>query len=152
MEGLDAGKFFYEEETSSAEEGSSEGGSSSGNEVVRSMIENSEGLPKIGDSARTLGVRRGVDIPVDNNGIVYPNTGGMSVSPDVDGLPSHRKPPEYGGTGKDPVWKINIGDLGDDLVYIPDSPTHGTIQPSRPMTFDEYQDALAKTMKKWSKK
>ena len=34
MEGLDAGKFFYEEETSSTEEGSSEGGSFSLQDIV----------------------------------------------------------------------------------------------------------------------
>lgn len=42
---------------------------------------------------------------------------------------------------------INTGDLDDDLVYTPGSPIHRIIQLSRPMTFDEYQDALAKTMK-----
>jgi hypothetical protein len=32
-------------------------------------------------------------------------------------LPDHRRPPEYGGTGKDPAWEISVVDLGNDLIY-----------------------------------
>lgn len=46
----------------------------------------------------------------------------------------HRRPPEFGGTGKDPVWAISTDNLGPDLVYVPDSSTHGTIKPNRPMS------------------
>ncbi|RYF69384.1 MAG: hypothetical protein EOO39_17645, partial [Cytophagaceae bacterium] len=109
------------------------------------------GIPKVGGSARELGARPGVDIPIDANGNVHPNTGGISVSPSPNDLPSHRKPPGFGGTGKDPVWKINTNDLGGDLKHIPDKPGHGTIQPSRTMSFDDYQKALADTQKKWKK-
>ena len=52
-------------------------------------------------------------------------------------------------TGKDPVWRTNINDLGPELVYVPDSPTHGTIQPTKTMTIKEYQKALANI--KWRK-
>lgn len=112
--------------------------------VVRGMTDN-VGTPKVGPSARTLGTRPNADIQVDINGMVHPNQGGISVAPSPEFLPNHRKPPSFGGTGKDPVWEIDISDLGDDLKYIPDSPSHGTIQPSRTMPFTEYQDALAKT-------
>lgn len=110
-----------------------------------------DGKPKVGESARTLGVRPDVDIPVDANGIVHPNTGGMSVSPSPDALPTHRKPLEFGGTGKDPIWTINTNDLGADLTYVPDSPGHGTIQPTKPMSFEDYQKALADTNINWEK-
>jgi len=63
----------------------------------------------------------------------------------------HRRPPEFGGTGKDPVWAIGIDTLGPDLVYVPDSSTHGTIQPKRPMSYNDYQNALASTQPFWRK-
>lgn len=115
------------------------------------MIEDA-GNPKVGDTARTLGVRinvENVDIVVDANGMVHPNTGGMSVSPRIADLLAHRRLSEFGGTGKDPVWRTNINDLGPELVYVSDSPTHGTIQPTKTMTIEEYQKALANI--KWRK-
>lgn len=81
----------------------------------------------------------------------YSNTGGMSVSLSPDVLPTHRKPPELGGTGKNQVWAINTNDLGPDLTYVPDSPGHGTIQPTKPMTLEDYQKALAETNINWEK-
>ncbi|MCT4665919.1 MAG: hypothetical protein N4A45_11875 [Flavobacteriales bacterium] len=118
-------------------------------EIFRGM-KNDNGLPKVEPSARGLGVRPNVDIPVDSNGIVSPGTGGMSMSPSSDDLPLHRKPPAFGGTGKDSIWKIDTEDLGDDLKYVPDKPGHGTIQPKRKMTLDSYQKALAKLKEKFS--
>lgn len=116
--------------------------------IVRGMT-NDNGSPKVGPSARELGARPGTDIKVAPNGNVHPNSGGVSVSPNTDGLPNHRKPPEFGGTGKDPVWELDTSDLGKDLKHVPDSRTHGTIQPSRTMSMDEYQRALASTKVKW---
>ncbi|WP_277751459.1 RHS repeat domain-containing protein, partial [Pectobacterium polonicum] len=116
--------------------------------IVRGMT-NDNGSPKVGPSARELGARPGTDIKVDANGNVHPNSGGVSVSPNTDGLPNHRKPPEFGGTGKDPVWELDTSDLGKDLKHVPDSRTHGTIQPSRTMSVEEYQRALASTKGKW---
>jgi RHS repeat-associated protein len=107
--------------------------------------------PQVGETARTLGVRPGVDIPVDANGRVHPNTGGMSVSPAIEDLPSHRRPPEHGGTGKDPVWKLNTSNLGDDLAHVPDKPGHGTIQPSKSMPLSRFQTALANLKSGWAK-
>ena len=34
---------------------------------------------------------------VDGNGMVHPNTGGMSVAPSPNDLPRHNKPAKYGG-------------------------------------------------------
>ena len=118
--------------------------------VYRGMIETGNG-PQIGDSARTLGIRVDVDIPIDGNGMVYPGTGGMSVSPRASDLPAHRRPIEFGGTGKDPVWRIDTNKLGSELKYVPDAPGHGTIQPTRSMLLEEYQEALANTQKDWRK-
>ena len=110
-------------------------------EIFRGMKDGS-GMPKVEASARGLGARPGTDIPVDADGLVHPNTGGISMSPSPGDLPPHRKPPEFGGTGKDPIWKIDSDNLGDNLKYIPDKPGHGTIQPSKSMSLGKYQEAL----------
>ncbi|MFT4173775.1 MAG: RHS repeat-associated core domain-containing protein [Rhodocyclaceae bacterium] len=116
--------------------------------IARGMVDD-DGSPKVGPSARELGARPGTDIKVDSNGNVHPNSGGISVAPNPDSLPRHRKPPEFGGIGKDPVWEIDTSDLGNDLKHVPDSPFHGTIQPRRTMSLEEYQEALASTKDKW---
>jgi hypothetical protein len=121
--------------------------------LYRRMAASSGQTPLIGQSARMLGARPAIDIPVDAEGWVRPDTGGMSVAPhDPRNLPRHRLPPEFGGTGKDPVWSIRASDLGPDLQYRPDpsNPTgHGFVEPARPMSFDEYQHALAEMQPLW---
>ena len=90
-----------------------------GTELYRGMRE-ADGLPVTGPTARTLGARPGVDVPVGPDGMVHPGTGGVSVSPDSPlNLPPHRRPPEFGGTGRDPVWRLDERDLPDGLSYPP---------------------------------
>jgi len=112
-----------------------------------------DGQPVVGPTARELGARRDDDIPVDEQGWVQPLTGGISVSPhSYERLPLHRRPPELGGNGKDPVWSLETTDLPPDLRYRPDdeeSPVHGTIEPGSRMTFDGYQAALQATRSHW---
>ena len=77
----------------------------------------------------------------------------MSVAPDLpERLPTHRRPPEYGGTGKDPIWELELADLGEELVYredplMPDA--HGFVEPALPTTFDAYESALSQTRRAW---
>ncbi|MCO7224749.1 fibronectin type III domain-containing protein [Pleionea sp. CnH1-48] len=119
--------------------------------LYRGMKGDSNG-PETGASARTLGARPDTDIPVDCKGCVHPDTGGVSVAPDTpQNLPRHRRPSEHGGTGKDPVWSIKSSQLGEKLKYVQDSDTHGTIQPSKSMRLEEYQEALSETKDSWSK-
>lgn len=77
----------------------------------------------------------------------------MSVSPNEPmNLPRHRLPIEFDGTGKDPVWMIGEYDLNDKLTYRPDPAdpeTHGFVEPSEIMPFDEYQAALYNTRLHW---
>src|SRR6266446_4882779 len=109
--------------------------------VYRAMREDPAGGPLVGPSARTLGVRPNVDIPV-KAGQVQPNTGGMSVAPDrPENLHPLRRPPALGGSGKDPVWYIAVASLGSDLEFRQDSATHGLIEPTRTMRIDEFQTA-----------
>ncbi|MEO8391661.1 MAG: hypothetical protein ABI700_01590 [Chloroflexota bacterium] len=125
------------------------------NSVFRSMTQAPDGLPVTGDTARSLGARPGTDIPVQA-GMVSPNTEGMSVSPGSPfNLPAFRRPPEFGGTGKDPVWCNDVFILLPfGLQYSPasDNPlTHGFIEPARRSTFDLYQAAIWATRTTWSK-
>ncbi len=104
----------------------------------RGMAEQN-GKPKIGRSARLLGVRPSIDVDIeevsagylDEQGYLLPeskrelqeilipivirNTKGMSVSLSIEGLPRFRRPAKFGGIGKDPLWQIDdkhiIGDL-----------------------------------------
>ena len=121
--------------------------------LYRSMSSADDGLPQVGSSARTLGARPGIDIPIDESGMVHPNTGGMSVTPnDPKLLPPHRRPPELGGTGKDPVFCASCNSLPDGLQYRPDpaNPSgHGFIEPSRPMAFDQYQKLIESWRGNW---
>lgn len=126
--------------------------SQSAQQVFRGMKEGADGFPQSGPSARTLGVREGVDIPVEN-GMVKPGTGGMSVAPDSPAnLPVHRRPSSHGGTGKDPVYGTSTDNLGSDLSFRQDSATHGLIEPAREMPVKNFQKALSDTAEKWEKK
>jgi hypothetical protein len=76
----------------------------------------------------------------------------MSVAPDrPDHLHPLRRPPGYGGSGKDPVWCLCLDDLGPDLVFRQDSPTHALIEPARPMAQSEYQRQLGDTKPLWKR-
>lgn len=112
-----------------------------------------DGLPLVGQTARTLGARPNVDLMVDGHGIVRPGAGGLSVSPNNPmHLPPHRRPPQFGGMGRDPVWQLWTGDLGEELAYRPDprNPSgHGFIEPTRQMGFTAYQAALEATRERW---
>lgn len=81
--------------------------------LYRAMkVDHVDGMPLAESTARGLGVRPGIDIPVDDFGLVDPGGGGMSVSPDaIDNLPPWRRPPEHGGSGDDPVWQIGDEEL-----------------------------------------
>jgi hypothetical protein len=124
-------------------------------ELFRGMKENAQGLPQIGESSRSLGVRPRIDVQaIDPGDLVQPGQGGMSVSPDdPQSLPYFRRPLALGGTGKDPVWRITDAQLGPDLRYRPDpaSPGHGFVEASRSMTLSEYQRALAQTQRLWQR-
>ena len=120
--------------------------------VCRGMKEDEDGLPMIGATPRHLGARPGLDIRVFNSGSVLSSREGMSVSPEPpENLPHHRRPPEFDGTGKDPVFAMDTDDLPEELEYLPDpkKPTHGFIRPAYTMTFEHYQRALHETRELW---
>jgi hypothetical protein len=47
------------------------------------------------------------------------------------------------------IWYLQLEDLGPNLVYREPRVNKGLIEPSRPMTLDEYQQALADTREAW---
>ena len=102
---------------------------------------------------RTLGARPSIDVPGDATDDVEPGTGGMSATiGDPRLLPAHRRPAAFDGSGLDPVFAIEVADLGEDLRWEPDQdgPSgHGFVEPVRRMPFGEYQDALWATRPGW---
>jgi hypothetical protein len=121
--------------------------------LFRGMQRDADGSPVVGESARKLGARQAIDIEIDQDSMVQPGFGGMSVSPgSPENLPRHRRPPEWGGTGLDPVWAISSAELDGKLVYRPDPDqpeVHGFIEPTAPTRFADYQQALAETRLSW---
>ena len=117
--------------------------------LFRGMKVDNGQTPLSGPTARTLGVRPEIDIPVCA-GCVKPGTGGMSVAPDTPlNLPRHRRPESFDGTGKDPVFGIEESSLDQRLRFHQDSPTHGVIEPAVEMTIEEFQHLLRETARLW---
>lgn len=127
--------------------------------IYRGM-EEENGMPKVGSSAKLLGVRvppnPKPDVQPNANGLIptltQKNPQGMSCAPRIEDLPRHRRPVHWDGKQKSPtfqVWKIAEEDPDPDLAIVQDSPSHITIGPSGDMTADELQAALAATQSKW---
>jgi len=106
-----------------------------------------------GDTSSTLGVRADYDVPVDEEGLVRPGTGGMSVTPDDwRRMPERRIPEELGGDGRHPMFYIDTDDLGPLLRFRrdPDNPVrHDFVEPAHPMSFEGYQAAIHATAALW---
>jgi hypothetical protein len=110
-----------------------------------------DGLPECGPSRRQLGARAPGDVALEN-GDVLPRTGGMSVSPDrAENLPQHRRPPQFGGTGKDGVYVIRSPAMGQNVIYRPDPSDlkHGFVEPAQRQSMASYQQELCLTRKDW---
>jgi hypothetical protein len=118
--------------------------------VYRAMIEGPDGLPLATPTARGLGVREW-ELEVDEYGLVYPEGGGLSVAPDdIQNLVRHRRPPTHGGTGLDPVWELDLGELPEALSYRQTSDKHGLLEPSECMYLSEYEEAIVETRGTWT--
>ncbi len=142
--------------------------------LYRAMIEEN-GFPKIGRSPRMLGVRLSIDIDVeqipldllDEQGslrssveqsnsptiveVAIRNNKGMSTSLSIAALPAFRKPQEFGGTGKDPLWQIDDCQILGEIEAVQDSPTHVSIMPRRTILLEKYETAIANTRNDWEK-
>lgn len=121
--------------------------------------------PKLGSTARTLGVRVPPacfhDIPVDPDGTVAPRTSGMSVAPAWRALPLHRIPrrlrhlvPWAAGNDNDACWRMGDGPFEDSpvtagLLLRVEPSTHGLVEPVQRVSLSQYQAALADTRDHW---
>ena len=138
--------------------------------VYRAMTPDGD-VPKVGASARALGVRvppdPNADITPNEAGNVGPERGGMSVAPAWRDLELHRIPrrlehivPDATGSNKDQCWKMGEGPfseaaVGSQLTLRPDEAVngevvHGVIGPTSVMSLQRYQTALAATRDEWT--
>ena len=132
--------------------------------------------PRLGDRLGCWGFAKGKDIDVEqipiqwldepyfleevlaekiNSGnrvdVAIKNHKGMSAFLSIEALPTFRKPPEFGGTGKDPLWQIDDSRISGNIEIVQDSPTHVSIRPRQTMPLELYETALANTQKDWQK-
>jgi hypothetical protein len=134
-----------------------------GEGIYRAMIEGEDGMPILGTSAETLGVRRDKDIIPDASGMVHrPNftpgeANGLSCAPTIPDLPRFALPQSWGGRNKRTViWRIDPSDMDADLIAAEDSAPgrrtrHISIGPARTMPFDDYVRLIEATRSKWQK-
>ena len=132
--------------------------------IYRSMYATGN-KPTIGSSATTLGVRvppsDKADLPVEPDGMVRPNTGGMSVAPAWRDLAVWRISKRLRGKMEGACdsmnifcWRMGNGpfvpeQVATGLFLRPDSNIHGNVEPDHPMPLSEYQAALAATREQW---
>ena len=96
-----------------------------------------------------LGVKIGDDeyddIDVQQDGLLHPASGGMSVSPDSPQyLPTHRRPPYCdGGTSRHPLWVIASDTVVAPVNYRPDDPDDDGQQEALRGTQDHWQEMPA---------
>lgn len=112
-----------------------------------------DGKPLCGSSANELGLRPGVDVTEDSNGLVQPETGGLSTTPDDPSLlPPHVRPPSFGGKGKLPVFVLDVAVLNDKLSSRRDPKhprSHAFIEPRVTMTLTVLQEILGAGRGNW---
>jgi len=93
-------------------------------------------------------------VKVQAGDLVYPGTGGMSVTPNPGKLPLFLRPLSYGGHGVLPVFEF-LGGLCEGLAHRPDPNKpgeHGFVEPDSPMALAEYQATLCSTRDGWEAK
>jgi Protein of unknown function (DUF1557). len=112
------------------------------NAWYRRMKQNSDGTPILGDGMDKLGVRP-KDIPVDHNGFVHPNTGGVSTSPNPNFLPTMK--------GKN-MHDFKLDELPEGTKYRPDPQRpneHGFIEPVAPMKIEVFKSIISGSQGGW---
>lgn len=118
------------------------------------MKAGADGLPALGRSARSLGVRVDgphADVRIDQRGCVLPATGGMSVTVDDPAqMPPARRPTWlHHGLSEDTLFAFGSPDLPDMLAVRIDRGAHGLVEPAAPRLLSEYEADLASTRRRW---
>jgi hypothetical protein len=123
--------------------------------LFRVMRPAEDGKPLVGDEPSLLGVRCDHpsgrnDVKRGKNGLIFPGTGGLSVNPDdytriyptiLDMALDEEE--------EEQVWCLQLEDLSHELAYREPRAGKGLIEPSRPMTLERFQRALADTRDAW---
>ena len=133
--------------------------------IFRAMLAD-DSVPVVGPSRKMLGVTAGhepnVDITPTVDGLVIPESGGMSVAPAWTDLPAHRIPRRLrdkcesaAGNNNRECWRLGSGAFNNSMVSSKlnlrvDSRIHGVVEPSREMSLSDFQDALAQTRQQWT--
>lgn len=111
-----------------------------------------EGLPELGASLATLGVRPRKDIPVRPDGTVEPVKGGMSVTPDdPNAMPFDLLPRSRGGDGRHPIFEFQVAQFPATLTARKDAPDHANVEPTAVMQFNAYNSDVQGTRPNWVK-
>lgn len=118
--------------------------------IFRPMRPADDGKPTLGRSLSTLGVRPGHDLPVDADGSVAPETGGMSVTPDrVEDVPPALLPRSLGGEGRHPLFVLAVELIPATLRVRVDNPKHANVEPSVRCGFEVYELHVQGTRSNW---
>ena len=122
--------------------------------LYRAMRKGADALPLLGASATRLGVRVGVDINPDTDGMVAPLTGGLSTTPDDPALlpPQFRPKSSRGGLGTVPLFALQVSGLADELRARPDPARpreHAFLEPATRTMLTSYEAAIHATQPRW---
>lgn len=129
--------------------------------VYRIMKKDENGLPVVGPSSSTLGVRLGIDIDLDAQNNVLVNGKGMSVAPgwrDVNPncIPKRLRPllPGAGGSNNTFCFRrgegpFQRGPFANGVNLEPDSPKHGNVVPAQAVPLATYEADLEATRSDW---
>lgn len=106
--------------------------------------------PRVGPGG--LHVRAGHDVDaINDDELVYPGGGGMSVTPDdVLLLPQSRRPRSLGGTGRKPIWSLSTDLLSKhSLGCRQDDVSHALVEVSEPMPLAKFNANIGDTAPDW---
>jgi hypothetical protein len=127
----------------------------------RAMTPDRTGGPSVGRSARQLGIRieGKVDVVPDDEGLVHPGRGGMSVAPKSPwNVPAHRRPRRLGGgsTGHDVdrIFSIEGSHVEKaELTARIDRPdeSHALVEPRTVEPLQLYENRINSTHPDWSR-
>ncbi len=120
--------------------------------IFRAMRPASDGKPEAGRSLSTLGVRPRKDIPLDEEGMVLPSRGGMSVTPDRwQDMPPALLPRSLGGEGRHPLFYLYTSLLPSGLIARIDRPKHANVEPTSRCHFLDFEAEVRATRQHWER-
>jgi hypothetical protein len=121
--------------------------------IFRTMLQRDNGVPLCGSDDCMLGVRPGVDVQPNGDGLVHPGRGGMSATPNNPiALPPHLRPESLGGFSRLPVFFVSVETLPQSLSYVPSQKRperHGEVEPANTTPLESFQRALCATANLW---